>query len=130
VEVDGQIITIYDPVLHRKTEHPKGHDQDARWVLCHRPHVLVGGELTIEMLDLQLNPSTGFYTGPLQMKANNGILIVDDFGRQRVSPRNCSTGGLFPWSAGSILSPWRVAGRSKYRSTFSLSSPRTWTRPS
>ena len=86
VEVDGQIITIYDPVLHRKTEHPKGHDQDARWVLCHRPHVLVGGELTIEMLDLQLNPSTGFYTGPLQMKANNGILIVDDFGRQRVSP--------------------------------------------
>jgi hypothetical protein len=48
--------------------------------------VLVGGELTIEMLDLQLNPNTGFYTGPLQMKANNGILIVDDFGRQRVSP--------------------------------------------
>jgi predicted ATPase with chaperone activity len=86
VEVDGQIITIYDPVLHRKIERPKGQDQDVRWVLCRRPHVLVGGELTIEMLDLQLNPSTGFYTGPLQMKANNGILIVDDFGRQRVSP--------------------------------------------
>ncbi len=86
VEVDGQIITIYDPVLHGKTEHPKGHDQDGRWVLCRRPHALVGGELTIEMLDLQLNPSTGFYTGPLQMKANNGIFIVDDFGRQRVSP--------------------------------------------
>jgi predicted ATPase with chaperone activity len=86
VEVDGQIITIYDPVLHRKIEHPKSHDHDGRWVLCRRPHVLVGGELTIEMLDLQLNPSTRFYTGPLQMKANNGVLIVDDFGRQRVSP--------------------------------------------
>ena len=47
---------------------------------------MVGGELTIEMLDLQFNRSTKFYTGPLQMKANNGLLIVDDFGRQRVSP--------------------------------------------
>ena len=86
VEVDGQIITIYDPVLHRKVEQAKGQDHDGRWVLCHRPRVLVGGELTVEMLDLQLNAGTGFYSGPVQMKANNGILIVDDFGRQRVSP--------------------------------------------
>ena len=86
VEVDGQIITIYDPVLHRKVEQTRGQDHDGRWVLCHRPRVLVGGELTVEMLDLQLNRSTGFYAGPVQMKANNGILIVDDFGRQRVSP--------------------------------------------
>jgi MoxR-like ATPase len=51
VEVDGQIITIYDPVLHQKVEQTRCQDHDGRWVLCHRPRVLVGGELTIEMLD-------------------------------------------------------------------------------
>ena len=59
---------------------------DERWVRCQRPSVLVGGELTVEMLDLQYNSSAGFYTGPVQMKANNGVLIVDDFGRQRIRP--------------------------------------------
>lgn len=86
VEVDSQIITVYDSVLHQKMEQPTDHNQDGRWVLCRRPQVLVGGELTIEMLDLQFNPSTKFYVGPVQMKANNGLLIVDDFGRQRISP--------------------------------------------
>jgi pilus assembly protein CpaF len=86
MEVDGQLITVYDPVLHQKVEKPDVFDQDGRWVLCRRPRVLVAGELTSEMLDLQLNPSVKFYTAPVQMKANNGVLIVDDFGRQRVSP--------------------------------------------
>ena len=86
VEVDGQIITVYDSVLHQKVEQPAAPDHDGRWVQCRRPRVMVGGELTIEMLDLQFNPSTKFYDGPVQMKANNGLLIVDDFGRQRVSP--------------------------------------------
>jgi predicted ATPase with chaperone activity len=86
VEVDGQIITVYDSVLHQREEQPAAPEHDSRWVLCRRPRVLVGGELTIEMLDLQFNPSTKFYTGPVQMKANNGLLIVDDFGRQRISP--------------------------------------------
>jgi len=86
VEVDGQIITVYDSVLHQKIEQPAAIDHDGRWVLCRRPRVLVGGELTIEMLDLQFNPSTKFYAGPLQMRANNGLLIVDDFGRQRMNP--------------------------------------------
>ncbi len=86
VEVDGQIITVYDSVLHQRIDTPGLSDQDGRWVLCRRPCVMVGGELTIEMLDLQFNPSTKFYAGPAQMKANNGLFIVDDFGRQRVSP--------------------------------------------
>jgi predicted ATPase with chaperone activity len=86
VEVDGQIITVYDSVLHQNVEQPKTHNHDRRWALCRRPRVLVGGEMTIKMLDLQFNPSTKFYTGPVQMKANNGLLIIDDFGRQRVSP--------------------------------------------
>jgi len=86
VEIDGQIITVYDPTVHKRLEklEPQGHDE--RWVLCQRLSILVGGELTIEMLDLQYNPATQFYSGPVQMKANNGVLIIDDFGRQRVRP--------------------------------------------
>ncbi len=85
VEVEGQIITVYDPVIHR-TVKDVPREVDERWVLCERPAVQVGGELTIDMLDLQFNPVTRFYAGPVQMKANCGILIVDDFGRQRLRP--------------------------------------------
>jgi predicted ATPase with chaperone activity len=86
IEIDGQVITIYDPAIHRRVadEEPEYHDD--RWVLCERPCVLVGGELTGSMLDLEFNPITKFYVGPIQLKANNGVLIIDDFGRQRVRP--------------------------------------------
>lgn len=86
VEVEGQIIALYDPAIHRISDEPQPIGADSRWVRCHRPTVLVGGELTIEMLDLQFNPVTKYYSGPIQMKANNGVLIIDDFGRQRVRP--------------------------------------------
>jgi predicted ATPase with chaperone activity len=86
VEVDGQIISVFDAHLHSKIEGTISPSRDARWVLCRRPTVLVGGELTIEMLELQLNAITKFYTAPVQMKANNGALIIDDFGRQRLRP--------------------------------------------
>jgi predicted ATPase with chaperone activity len=86
VEHDSQIITVYDPTVHRRIERDVPQDSDRRWVLCERPRVTVGGELTIEMLDLQFNPASGVYVAPLQMKANNGVLIVDDFGRQRIPP--------------------------------------------
>jgi energy-coupling factor transporter ATP-binding protein EcfA2 len=86
VEMDGQIITVFDPNLHRVAQDVPPNEHDQRWVFCKRPRVVVGGELTVEMLDLQFNPSTRFYTAPIQMKANNGLLIVDDFGRQRVHP--------------------------------------------
>ena len=86
VEVDGQIITVYDPGVHRQSEEELPEDSDKRWVLCHRPRVIAGGELASEMLDLQYNQASRYYTGPLQMKANNGVLIMDDFGRQRVRP--------------------------------------------
>lgn len=84
VEVDAQIITVFDPILHKPADQPQGSDD--RWVPCRRPQVVVGGELTIEMLDLQFHPVSKFYAAPLQMKANNGALIVDDFGRQRIRP--------------------------------------------
>lgn len=86
VEVDGQIIAVYDPLIHKEVPTSTTPGTDRRWVLCQRPTVVAGGELTIEMLDLQFNPSTKFYTAPGQMKANNGVLIIDDFGRQRVRP--------------------------------------------
>jgi len=84
IEVDNQIITVYDPGVHRRSSEPLLEESDRRWVLCQRPCVLAGGELSAEMLDLQFSKSTQFYTAPLQIKANNGVLILDDFGRQRM----------------------------------------------
>jgi hypothetical protein len=86
IEVGGQIITVYDPSIHGPAAESGSHGGDRRWVRCKRPTVTVGGELTIEMLDLQFNPTTNYYDGPPQMKANNGVLIIDDFGRQRITP--------------------------------------------
>jgi len=86
IEVDGQIIGVYDPHVHARIDDAVAQSGDARWVLCQRPTVLVGGELTLEMLELQFNAATKFYTAPVQMKANNGVLIIDDFGRQRLRP--------------------------------------------
>lgn len=86
IEVDGQIITVYDPAIHRRMPDLEPEDRDLRWVRCQRPTVMVGGELTVEMLDLQFNPITKYYVGPMQMKANNGVLIIDDLGRQRIRP--------------------------------------------
>ena len=76
--------TIRRFIIAFPTRSPKIRDE--RWVLCNRPAVLVGGELTAEMLDLEFNPLTKYYVGPVQMKANNGVLIIDDFGRQRLRP--------------------------------------------
>jgi predicted ATPase with chaperone activity len=86
IEVDGQIITVFDPHVHERIEGAGGLGRDMRWVRCRRPRLMVGGELTIDMLDLQYNPTARFYTAPVQMRANNGFLIVDDFGRQRIPP--------------------------------------------
>ena len=86
VEIDGEVIAVYDPIIHKKVDQPASEITDRRWVLCHRPAVMVGGELTIDMLDLQFNAVSKFYEGPVQMKANNGVLIIDDFGRQRLRP--------------------------------------------
>lgn len=88
VEVGSQIITVYDPAIHGAESDTDAGDGDRRWVRCKRPTVTVGGELTVEMLDLQYSPITNYYDGPPQMKANNGVLIIDDFGRQRISPED------------------------------------------
>jgi len=86
VEVDGQIITVFDSHVHEIVDDGSADPTDGRWVRCRRPRVTVGGELTIDMLDLQFNPFARFYTAPVQMRANNGFLVIDDFGRQRIQP--------------------------------------------
>jgi len=96
VEIDGQIITVYDPSVHKAIAQPEMTEYDPRWVLCERPAVLVGGELTAEMLDLQFNTVSKFYVGPVQMKANNGVLIIDDFGRQRLRPEELLNRWIVP----------------------------------
>lgn len=86
VEVDGHIINLFDPVVHQAQ--PSTDDLlDPRWAVCKRPCITVGGELSSAMLELQLDQSTHCFIAPFQMKANNGILIIDDFGRQMVAPR-------------------------------------------
>jgi hypothetical protein len=86
VEVDGHVITLFDPVVHRAVP-VKDELLDPRWVVCERPCITMGGELSASMLELHLDEATGVFISPSQMKANNGILIIDDFGRQMVSPR-------------------------------------------
>ena len=95
VEVDNQVISLYDPVVHQKLgmDDP---DVDPRWVLCRRPCIVVGGELIPSMLELRLDEASGIYAAPLQMKANNGIFIIDDFGRQLMSPRDLLNRWIVP----------------------------------
>jgi hypothetical protein len=95
VEVDGHVITLYDPVVHRTA--PSSDEMlDPRWVVCERPCITVGGELCASMLELQLDQSTGVFISPCQMKANNGILIIDDFGRQVLTPRELLNRWIVP----------------------------------
>jgi len=95
VEVDGHIISLFDPVVHRAL--PDSDDLlDPRWVVCARPCITVGGELSAPMLELQMDNDTRVFISPCQMKANNGILIIDDFGRQMLTPRELLNRWIVP----------------------------------
>lgn len=87
VLADGQIIRVFDRHHHHPVGSAPQANADRRWVLCKRPAIMVGGELTLEALDLIYEPHARVYEAPLQMRANNGVLLIDDFGRQQVSPR-------------------------------------------
>ncbi len=85
--IAGQIITVFDTVTHIMAEtEVEDTTLDQRWIKINRPVIITGGELTLDMLDLQFNTISKTYQAPLQLKANNGIFIVDDFGRQRMRP--------------------------------------------
>ena len=103
IAVEGQIIRIFDPVVHEPLaiEEPEsliaaGPTEDRRWVRCRRPLVTVGGELTLDALELSYLPVSGFYRAPLQALANGGVLVIDDFGRQRVGPRDLLNRWIVP----------------------------------
>ena len=87
VIVEGQIIRVYDEAHHHRVAETDSELVDQRWVLSRRPVVVVGGELTLNELDLQLSAESRVYEAPLQMKANSGMFLIDDFGRQQISPR-------------------------------------------
>jgi hypothetical protein len=95
VVVDGHIISILDPHVHRLVRFT-GETLDPRWVVCQRPCVKVGGELSAAMLELRRDEATRVFIAPCQVKANNGILIIDDFGRQMVSPRELLNRWIVP----------------------------------
>ncbi len=97
IEFDRAIITVFDPSIHEPVN-PQPEALDRRWVLCQRPCVIVGGELTGKQLDLERDDSTGVYRAPLQMKSNNGIFVIDDFGRQKMTPEALLNRWIVPLS--------------------------------
>jgi hypothetical protein len=109
IEAGGQIIKIFDPSVHipilsnSNGSHGNSHpmflpslEYDPRWVLCRRPCIISGGELTLEMLDLYFDVHSKYYEAPLQMKAIGGIFVIDDFGRQRVRPHELLNRWILP----------------------------------
>jgi predicted ATPase with chaperone activity len=111
IQAEGGIITIYDPSLHQIDDDAVGHDDatdarikellntgnvDARWVRVRRPVIVTGGELNLDMLDLRYNAAANFYQAPLHVKANGGVFLIDDFGRQLVSPKELLNRWILP----------------------------------
>jgi predicted ATPase with chaperone activity len=104
LEIDGQIIKVFDRLVHNPISLEMGRDatgrrqafeMDHRWQLCRRPSVIVGGELTLETLDL-IYSTARFYEAPFQVKANGGMLLIDDFGRQKVHPTDLLNRWIVP----------------------------------
>jgi MoxR-like ATPase len=103
IDVDGHTVMMYDPIVHESLENPRESSivvgpvaHDRRWVRIRRPVVMVGGELTLDMLDLRFNPTARFYEAPIQLKANGGVFLVDDFGRQRMRPQDLLNRWIVP----------------------------------
>jgi hypothetical protein len=103
IEHLGDVIQLYDPIYHVPCDAvPDGDLEelrpalDGRWIRCRRPFIVSGGELTMEMLEMSYNPISKVYEAPLQIKANNGIYLVDDLGRQRVTPTELLNRWIFP----------------------------------
>jgi hypothetical protein len=109
IEYAGQVITVYDPIVHSKAEaaiddplslRRTGNRFDNRYVYCDRPTVITGGELSLSMLDLAYNPTARTYQAPLQLKATGGIFIIDDLGRQAEPPQAIVNRWIVPLEMG------------------------------
>jgi hypothetical protein len=114
IDVEGQTIRVFDPRVHTEVPQPNYLDQrvrdavppvrperrrDLRWVVAKRPLIITGGELTLADLELKYSPQSKFYIAPLQVKANCGILVIDDFGRQLVQPKELLNRWIVPMEA-------------------------------
>ena len=104
LSVDGHIVRVFDPVNHEPVEDQGRagshlelvNPTDGRWINCRRPLVTVGGELTLDALDLTYSPVNGFYRAPVQAVANGGVLVIDDFGRQHITPKDLLNRWIVP----------------------------------
>ncbi|MBE9639874.1 ATPase [Salipiger mangrovisoli] len=104
IEYSGQVITVYDPIVHSAAEAEledptrlrRTNRFDTRYVLCDRPTVITGGELSLDMLDLVYNPTARTYQAPLQLKSTGGLFIVDDLGRQAEPPQKLVNRWIVP----------------------------------
>jgi len=95
IEVDGHVIRVFDQHVHHPVDTPGGR-YDKRWIKIKRPLVIVGGELTLESMDLIYASNVNYYEAPFQVKANCGVLIIDDFGRQRMDPHDLLNRWIIP----------------------------------
>jgi predicted ATPase with chaperone activity len=113
IELDGQIIKLYDPLNHKVIEQPPAPEPtpaspfggaptasafqpDRRWLICKRPQVVVGGELILEQLELIFDPISKVYEAPFQLKSNGGLFLIDDFGRQKCRPQDLLNRWIVP----------------------------------
>jgi len=97
IEVDGNIIRIFDAHCHRPAaERQSIIEHDRRWIEIERPLIIVGGELTLDNTDLSFSQTAKFYEAPFQVKSNGGTLVIDDFGRQRVAPQDLLNRWILP----------------------------------
>src|SRR5947207_8623497 len=117
IEIDGQIIKLYDPLNHRVVDMPAAPapaaeppssafavptgtrapvQPDRRWLVCKRPQVVVGGELILEQLELIFDPISKVYEAPFQLKSNGGLFLIDDFGRQNCRPQDLLNRWIVP----------------------------------
>ena len=98
IVIDGQVIRVFDPIHHDQVPVPADQElsYDRRWVLSKRPIVVAGGELNMDSLDLVYDEYSKYYEAPLQMKANGGLFLIDDFGRQQMRPRDLLNRWIVP----------------------------------
>lgn len=94
--VENQVVRIYDPQVHEIQPGPAPGQVDARWILVRPPLLVAGGELRLQDLDLTFSPTLRFYEAPIQLKANGGVLLIDDFGRQQVQPAQMLNRWIIP----------------------------------
>jgi hypothetical protein len=117
VECQGQIIQIFDPIYHQPAGDAAAQStifeptHDGRWVKCRRPFITTGGELTMPMLDLNYNETSKVYDAPYQLKANNGIYLIDDFGRQRCTPAEVLNRWIVPMERRVDYLTFRTGGK-------------------